>query len=235
MGKVYITGDKHGSFNSFFRLNEQKVFSSDDILIICGDASYVWNEDYPVRIATLHQLFPGTAAFIDGNHENFDILDRLPIEEWNGGKVHRVGIRTVHLMRGEIYDILGDRYFCFGGARYSAILDQGRKGIDWWDQEDPTEEELTYGKTALMNALSSINYVISHEPPAFARQYTKRNKPMPENYPLPYALEEWYYTIEKEPQFKKWYFGHMHEDIIISDKLRGIYNHFVESGTENRL
>ncbi len=31
-----------------------------------------------------------TILFVDGNHENFTLLNSYPIEEWHGGKVHKL-------------------------------------------------------------------------------------------------------------------------------------------------
>ena len=33
---------------------------------------------------------PFTTFFVDGNHENFDELNALPVHTWHGGKVHYV-------------------------------------------------------------------------------------------------------------------------------------------------
>ncbi len=43
--------------------------------------------------------------FIDGNHENFDMLYNLPIAEFGGGIVHKVDDGIYHLIRGEVYNI----------------------------------------------------------------------------------------------------------------------------------
>lgn len=29
---------------------------------------------------------PFTTLFVDGNHENFDLLNAYPVENWHGGK-----------------------------------------------------------------------------------------------------------------------------------------------------
>ena len=129
-GKIYITGDKHGSLRFLFGFFEKKLMRPEDILIITGDAGYVWDEDYQTKIGTIEQLFPGTLCFIDGNHENHKILNRLPIEIWKKGRVHRIGNRVIHLMRGEIYEIYGKRFFCFGGARTVSRYVEGVEGVD---------------------------------------------------------------------------------------------------------
>ena len=121
-GRIFITGDKHGTFILLFSLAEKMELFESDVLLIAGDAGYVWDEDYVYGIETLHQIFPGTIAFVDGNHENHDLLNRLELCNWNGGTAHRVGERVYHLMRGEIYSIYGNNFFCFGGDRTSTRL-----------------------------------------------------------------------------------------------------------------
>ena len=88
--RIFITGDKHGAITPFFGLKEKQDLRDSDIMLITGDAGYVFYDDYKYTIGTLEQLFPGKIAFIDGNHENFDILGTMDEEVWCGGKVHRV-------------------------------------------------------------------------------------------------------------------------------------------------
>ena len=130
-GRIFITGDKHGTFGPFFGLAERNQLQEEDILLITGDAGYVWDQNYPTQIQTLEQLFPGAVAFVDGNHENHALLSSLPEEMWNGGRVHRVGERVYHLMRGELYDLGGHTVFTFGGAR-SVDVDRREDGFSWW-------------------------------------------------------------------------------------------------------
>lgn len=220
--RVFITGDKHGSFGSLFGLAEKNQLTETDILIIAGDAGYVWNEDYIYRVNTLQQLFPGIIAFVDGNHENHDILNKMDVEEWNGGKVHRVGERVLHLMRGEIYSIYGKNYFTFGGAQ-SVDKDRRVKGESWWEGEEPCLEEIKQGKKKLQDNIDNIDYVITHEAPLFARHVIPRDKPIAEGYTLPSVMEEWYELIKKGKRFRRWYFGHMHVDQVITERLRALH------------
>lgn len=220
--RVFITGDKHGSFGSLFGLAEKNELHDSDILIITGDAGYVWDEDYIYRAETLQQLFPGIIAFIDGNHENFEILNGLEITEWNGGKVHRIGERVLHLMRGQMYSIYGKNYFTFGGAR-SVDKDRRVKGESWWDGEEPDEAEIAEAGSKLMTNIDKIDYVITHEAPLFARKQIPRDKPIDDDYHLPEIMEMWYDSIKDGKRFERWYFGHMHVDQVITDKLRALH------------
>jgi hypothetical protein len=54
--------------------------------------------------------------FVDGTHENFDLLNAMAKESWNGGKVHIVSENILHLMRGQVFNINGKLFFTFGGA-----------------------------------------------------------------------------------------------------------------------
>lgn len=233
-GRVFVTGDKHGSLLPLFGLTEKNELSSADILIIAGDAGYVWNEDYPYKVETLQQVFPGTIAFIDGNHENHAILNALEVCSWHHGKAHRAGERVFHLMRGEVYLIYGERYFTFGGAR-SVDRDRRVEGESWWLEEEPTAVEIAYGKKQLMEHLHEIDYVITHETPLFARKSILRNKPIDDDYHFPAVLDEWYDVISEGKRFKKWYFGHMHVDQMITPKLQALHADILLAGEDKRI
>lgn len=230
-GRVFITGDMHGTFSPLFGLRERQDLSPADVLLIAGDAGYVWDDDYPCRVETLEQLFPGQVAFIDGNHENHRILNGLEIRDWNGGRVHRVGERVFHLLRGEIYDLFGDEIFTFGGAR-STDKDQREEGVSWWPEEEPTAEETARGERKLRKHLHTLRYVITHESPLSARDALSRQKRIDPDYRLPAVLEEWYRLASKGPAFRKWYFGHMHRDQAVAPDLRGIHDHILLLGEE---
>ena len=128
-GRIFITGDKNRTFVPLFWLAEKETLHPSDVMIIAGNAGYVWDKDYIYDMESLQQVFPGTIAFVDGNHENHAMLNEFPVEKWNGGNVHRAGERVFHLMRGEIYDIYEKKFFVFGGAR-SVDKDRGRKLVE---------------------------------------------------------------------------------------------------------
>ena len=223
-GQIYITGDKHGTMLPLFGLAENNEVGTEDVLIITGDAGFVWDVTYPKTVATLEQTFPGTTVFVDGNHENHDLLNAMEVMEWNGGRVHKVGERTFHLMRGEVYSICGQTIFAFGGARSSDKNDRRTEGVDWWRGEEPTTEEIAYGAEQLKTHLSEIDYIVTHEPPLFAREHITRKLPLEDDYLFPAVLDEWYALAAEMPNLKKWYFGHVHVDQRITPKLRSLYN-----------
>lgn len=155
---IYITGDMHGEE----RISEIELFvlshPNTSYLIVLGDFGAIWNEDTSL-IERLSAL-PTIILFIDGNHENFDLLNDYPCEEWKGGYVHRVANNILHLMRGNIYEIEGISFFVFGGA---VSTDKGlrKEGVSWWPQEEATECQLNYARSVLKR-VQNVDCVLTH-------------------------------------------------------------------------
>ena len=165
---IYVTGDCHGNFRRFQSdcFPEQANMTKDDTVIIAGDCGGVWFGDSrdDETLDWLERL-PFTLAFVCGNHENYDALERYAVAEWHGGKVHRIRPHVLHLMRGQIFELEGCRFFTMGGAKSHDIEDGilepdapdferrlmtlQRKPraryrinhISWWAQELPSDEE----------------------------------------------------------------------------------------------
>ena len=114
---IYITGDTHSDFSRFTEENFpiQSEMTKDDYVIICGDFGGVWTfEEESSREKELLDWLDNknfTTLFVDGNHENYTRLYNYPIEEWKGGKVHKIRDLVLHLMRGEIFDIDNKKIF----------------------------------------------------------------------------------------------------------------------------
>ena len=126
---IYITGDTHSDFTRFTedQFPIQSEMTKKDYVIICGDFGGVWTfeEESHREKEALNWLNNKsfTTLFVDGNHENFTRLYSYPVEEWHGGKVHKIRDSVLHLMRGEIFDIDGKKFFTFGGAKSHDIQD----------------------------------------------------------------------------------------------------------------
>ena len=76
---TYICGDLHGSYNNATEEKFLKGLNEDDILIVLGDFGWTWNPSFVEKFS-----LPCITLFIDGNHENFDILDNLEEKEMYG-------------------------------------------------------------------------------------------------------------------------------------------------------
>ena len=108
---IYITGNTHGDINRF-KTEQTKKFTSEDYLIICGDFGFIWNggKKEEKQLEILSQK-PYTILFVDGTHENFNLLNAYPTKRWNQGTVHEIRPNILHLMRGEIFGIRWAQHF----------------------------------------------------------------------------------------------------------------------------
>ena len=146
---IYITGDTHGTFDLrkvvYFFKGREEEFSRDDYLIICGDVGvcgFMASDEAKTR--DILRNLPVTVLFVDGNHENFEQLNSYAVETWNGGKVHFIESNIIHLMRGQVFEIDGKKFFTFGGA-YSVDKMYRTEGITWFPEEIPSKEEYEEG------------------------------------------------------------------------------------------
>lgn len=214
---IYVTGDTHGEQSRFDYLATQGELSwtKDDCLIVCGDFGYLFR-DSSVEHIFLNSLEnkPYTICFVDGNHENFDKINAYPTEKWNGGFVHRIRKNVLHLMRGQIFEIEGKKIFTMGGGysrdRYMRVL-----GKSYWRDEMPSDAEYKLAIANLKSHNFSVDYIITHTAPTEIIRYM-RSIPDPHEIELNGFLE-W---VMYETKFKRWYFGHWHNDKEITDKFK---------------
>lgn len=91
---IFVTGDTHGTLDAEKLSMLRGKLTADDYIIVLGDFGVCWNNNgHDSYTREFRGHFPCTVLFVDGNHENFTLLNDYPVEEWHGGKVHRVGER----------------------------------------------------------------------------------------------------------------------------------------------
>ena len=223
---IYITGDFHSNIDGY-RIKKENFhyegLSKADYILNCGDFGFVWNgnEKDDKELNILNDL-PVTLLFIDGNHENFDVLKKYPITFWNGGRVQFIREHIIHLMRGETYTIEGKRYFTFGGG---TSIDRARRveGVSWWKEEIPSDEEFMHGLDTLNKCDWEVDYVITHTAPS-----SMISKIAP--YIGKDVLNNYLEIVKEQLSYKHWYFGHYHKDIDLDEKHSLLYYSFVEAG-----
>lgn len=227
---IYVTGDTHGIHDVYkiwgFKMEET------DYLIICGDFGFIWDggvreEIYLNRLDSLE----GTVLFVDGNHENFPLIYSYPVEEWNGGLVHKIRPSVLHLMRGQIYTIENKKIFVMGGG--TSIDKMWRtEGISWWAEEMPSKEEYEIALDNLEKAEWKVDYVCTHAAPAVTHDVVLSSsyyKPQDE-------LTKFLQTVDDRLSYKQWFFGHYHDDRQIDVKHRLLYQDIIPiEGETNEL
>ena len=218
---IYVTGDTHANID-IEKLNtknfpQQRKMTKADYLIVCGDFGLVW--DGSAREMWWQDWLTAknfTTLWVDGNHENFDILYEFPLQDKFGGKVREIAPDIYHLDRGQVLTIDGKRFFVMGGAR-SVDKAQRIEHISWWEQEMPSGKEMEKAVAALDKSNWDVDYVITHCAP---RSVQTMISSWYQNDPMVSFLER----IRSSLRFKHWYFGHYHTDRRLGEQFTALYN-----------
>ncbi len=220
---IYVTGDTHGR-RDFVKLlyfaEANPGLTKRDYVIIAGDFGGVWSEQTLEFSLDLFSGLPFTVLFVDGNHENFDLLDAYPVQMWKGGKVHFIRPDIIHLMRGQVYTLEYRTIFTFGGG---TSVDKAWRveGESWWAREIPSEQELEEGIANLRRFGNRVDFIITHSCDERAlwdarlRLTSHKTGIYEDNLML-----SWF---EQNVSYKHWYFGHYHVDLQLSDIKTAIY------------
>lgn len=205
---VYITGDTHGDLERF-KTKEVKRLRRGDSLIVCGDFGFLWNgskeEEKVLRWLGKRRY---NLLFLEGTHDNLELLSRYPTSPWNGGQVRQISGNLRQLVRGHIFQLEGDSFFAMGGGE-SSDLDTRVEGESWWREEMPTQEELQDARRRLEEAGNVVDFIITHECSASMRNFMEMDDLR--IHPLGAFLTE----VEKSCRFKRWFFGACHRDKVI--------------------
>ena len=206
---VFITGDVHGYPIRFDQPNLEALglsLTKNDIVIICGDFGLPWyGDEEEERCLNWLAAKPFEILFIDGNHENFDLLYQFPVEERYGGRVRRLRKNIFHLMRGEVYEIEGKKYFAFGGAS-SADKHTREEGISWWKEETHSQEEYKNALKNLVKVDFNVDYVVTHTVPTCFLGNVEFKKQGAGECPVAIMLDD----LVKRLCYRKWFAGHFH-------------------------
>lgn len=241
---IYVTGDTHGDWKT--RLNkcsfpEQEEMTKDDYVIVLGDFG-IWDDsDRERRNLDWLNNRNFTTLFISGNHSNYDILNRLPVEKWNGGNVNFIRSNVIHLRRGQVFNIDGTTFFTFGGATShdisDGILEIGDLRIKewsknpnkmfrvnhktWWKEELPSKEEMQEGIDNLNDAGNKVDFIFTHCAASSTAALLSHGLYKPD------TLTDYFEEIKNKVEFKKWLFGHYHDNKAVNDKEILLYDQIV--------
>lgn len=226
---LYITGDTHNCIDfqklSYKNWPVSKKFSKEDYVIIAGDFGLPWdNSKTDLNLIKWYNERPYSILFVDGNHENFDLLKQFPKEEKFGGIVSKISKNIYWLHRGEIYNICGKDIFTFGGA-YSVDKMYRKEGVSWWKDEVPTNDEFNYGLSNLEKYNNKVDIVITHDcPTSIAKKIC--------NWYEEDSVKKYLEFVKNNINFNNWYFGHHHVDISLENgKFVALYNEISQIST----
>ena len=217
---IFITGDTHGDidYGKLLALKE-KHLSYNDYLIICGDAGICWSPQTFQYHLDLYNDIGCTIIFIDGNHENFDMLNQCSLVEYRGALMHQIDKHIFHVLRGEIMILENKTFLCFGGA---VSLDKTFRTphVSWWPEEEITYHNIDNALCNLKKTNNKVDYVITQ----CCDTHTVLNA---FGFKRDICTDQLTF-IDKVVDYKHWFFGHYHFDRQISGKKTCLYREIVE-------
>lgn len=246
--RIFVTGDCHRNFDKIYEFCNEVETTTNDIIIIAGDAGINWyldpffKSDYYLK-KTLSKL-PITLVIVHGNHEE---------RAWNchGYKhdLYKVGCDNIlawaepefpNLLFVDDFSMqcIKNRRFLFIGGAYS--VDKWQRlmyGGRWFESEQMSPEDMKMAIKQLKADRKAFEYSINHRKHQF--DYVVSH-----TCPLKYEPTEVFLTgvdqskvdrrtekfldnVEDIISYGRWYVGHWHHQKVI-DRIRFIYNDIIE-------
>lgn len=245
---IYFTGDCHGNFRRFTSNQRARLpteMQEGDYVIVLGDLGLLWCKSKALEYDLKHlSALPFKLLWVQGNHENYDMIAEYPLEMWNGGLVrHIVRDKIILLERGQVFNIDGKSIFAFGGAAShdiaGGVLDRSSptyaedrvkaiesglpyrvKHMSWWEQELPNQAELQEGRDNLEKVGYKVDYVISHclSTSMLDRLEERFGGTSGGRIFTPDILTDYFDEIESRLSYKYWLCGHYHVNLILDNK-----------------
>ena len=158
--RIMMAGDTHGSLPWTLHLLDKALFFEANLIFVLGDFGY-WprfgdGRDFIYKLE--HQLKKNCMplAWIDGNHEDHDELDKLI---GDGDEAVDITDHITFMPRGYGWNWDSKRFVALGGAT-SIDMDLRTPGKTWFPQEDITDEQV---KRAKNNGYANV--LLTHDAP----------------------------------------------------------------------
>lgn len=210
----FITGDKHGNFNSI--LQNELVKNSDNAVIILGDHGFnYYLNKYDDRLK--EEISQNSSCIwycVRGNHcarpQNVQGMQLVYDSEINGEVYMEERFPNIRYLRdGGIYLINGYKTLVIGGAYSVDKWYRLQRGWRWFEDELLTTEEMN----KIFNEVEgqSFDLVLTHtcpldwEPTDLFIGGIDQTK-------VDTSMEVWMNTLKDKISWKVWLFGHFHTD-----------------------
>lgn len=210
---VILTGDTHGEFDRIEEFCEEYDTTTEDIMIILGDAGInYWLDERDVELKERLSCLPVTLFCIHGNHEERpEELHGYEERLWHGGMVWMESDypNLLFAQDGEVYDFSGKQALVIGGAYSVDKYYRLANGQRWFSTEQPDERTKKTVERKLEHLGWQVDYVFSHTVPL---GYIPHHALLPtiDQSTVDRSTEEWLDGIERKLVYEGWYAGHYH-------------------------
>lgn len=196
---IVVTGDSLGIDALYNLAHDETVcsMSKSDYLVVLGNCGIMQaHTDFQENILIYRDL-PCSVLFLDGGHDDYDLIADHPLFPWNGGMVQNISRGLTHLMRGQVFTIGGRTLLTMGGSTTPGRDDVG-KYYDWWPEQDIFPPEVEVAERNLSAVGDCVDLVLTCECPT---SWKSRINGMPT--PCSDALERILGVVD----YGHWYFS----------------------------
>ncbi|MBB5640430.1 metallophosphoesterase family protein [Cryobacterium roopkundense] len=142
--RIGFLGDTHGDMHHILTVARTMAARGIEYLVVLGDFGFVWpGHNWSIDIDKLSRRLKTTGqtlAFVDGNHEAFDLLYKFPVTD-DGLRWLRPNI--VHIPRGSRTALASGATLAALGGANSVDIGHRVPGRSVWAEESITEADLT--------------------------------------------------------------------------------------------
>ena len=160
--RVLFAGDIHGNMEHAEWLFDYAVQNGVDTIISAGDFGYwphyKWGKKFVNLVRTLAEKNQIKFYWVDGNHENHDLIDALVAEHGADEPIALESDWFYYIPRGARFEIDGAKVMGYGGA-YSVDWKDRQLGVSYW-----TQELISEYKVAEMLG-EKVDILVTHEAP----------------------------------------------------------------------
>lgn len=231
---IYITGDIHRNFDRIEDFCREHNTTTDDILIILGDAGinyYCDSRDRMLKDRLIKNL-PITLFCIHGNHEERpQFAGNYKLSTFAGGIVYKEDDvpNLMFAIDAQVYKLNNQNCLVIGGA-YSVDKEYRLEhGLRWFASEQPSLDT----KANVIGAASTVEYkygkldcVLSHTCPA---KYIPTEMFLGgiDQSTVDRSTEDFLDDLESRVKYDRWFCGHWHTDKTVN-KIRFLFTDIIE-------
>ena len=232
--RVFLTGDTHGDLSRFGVFTTNNKTTVGDLMIILGDAGlnyYLTKKDEKNKAKAASE-YPMTFLCIHGNHEERpENIFTYELVDFAGGKAYRESkYPNIYFAKdGEVYDINGSKCLVLGGAYSVDKHYRLANGYNWFASEQIPDSQKAVIEGQIDNISWSVDYVFSHTCPYYTRPVHMFMTGI-DNSTVDTSMEVWLQKIADKLSFKRWYFGHFHDEWD-NGKYTMLYKEIIPLGT----
>ena len=243
MGRIFVTGDIHGNpeeiRNTISQIDNP---TKDDIIIICGDAGFEYQNSIMGSAKREARKFPGTWIVLRGNHDS-RYWNHKGDQGWETIQYEN----CVYLRQNKYPNIwyLPDEGCIYKLGDYNILFIPGAYSVDKWyrlrsDYPWNPYEQLTNNEKKELELIAiewldlgfDIDFVIGHTFPLKTQHYYQDLfMPGLDQSTVDKTTEYWLNDMstiyENCENFKQYFGGHFHDDRILNNKYTMLYHNVI--------